>query len=72
MHSLDLDSRELMNKLEEIMQQPYVEKYINKPLMDEDKVRFLTEIYQRIELKEQDKDTADADNYACPVGIGYT
>lgn len=54
-HSLDLDSRELMNKLEEIMQQPYVEKYINKPLMDEDKVRFLTEIYQRIELKEQDK-----------------
>lgn len=54
-HSLSLDPNEIKALLENKMRQPYVEKFIQKPFIDHEKITILNEIYDHVELPIQEK-----------------
>src|SRR5690625_4226103 len=54
-HSLSSDSNKLKDLLESKMRHPYVEKFIQKPFIDHQKITFLNEIYDHAKLPKEQK-----------------
>src|SRR5699024_4496077 len=49
-YSLNFDSNELKDNLIKNMRHPYVEKYIQKPFIDDEKISILYELYKQVDL----------------------
>src|SRR5699024_8879214 len=54
-HSLKFNNEKLTEALRRIMKQPYVEKHIHKPFIDSDKMMFLADVYQHMDMKDTEK-----------------
>jgi len=54
-HTISMESNELKHSIEKKIQHPYVEKFVKKPFIDEDKLDILIYIYQDVPIPIQMK-----------------
>lgn len=49
-HTISMNTKELKYIIEKKLQHPYVEKFVKKPFVDEDKLEILTYIYKHVQI----------------------
>ena len=54
-HTISMESNELKHRIEKKLQHPFVERFVKKPFIDEDKLEILIYIYQDVQIPIQMK-----------------